>query len=127
MRLQLITLVALSALAMESCMGERIVVLYPVGSKSHFYAVMPLLEELAERGHNVTIFSPFKGITKTIKGATEIFLASIAQKIDAIDIDWFAMQKQGSAQILSMMRLMTDLFRFRLRGNGDESGISKHH
>ncbi|KZS19435.1 putative UDP-glucuronosyltransferase [Daphnia magna] len=109
MKLQLFTLVALSALAMESCMGERIVVLYPAGSKSHFYAVMPLLEELAERGHNVTVFSPFKGITKTIKDATEILLASIAQKIDAIDIDWFAMQKEGSAQILSMMRIMTDL------------------
>uniref|UniRef100_A0A0P5LVW5 UDP-glucuronosyltransferase n=1 Tax=Daphnia magna TaxID=35525 RepID=A0A0P5LVW5_9CRUS len=109
MRLQLITLVALSALAMESCMGERIVVLYPVGSKSHFYAVMPLLEELAERGHNVTVFSPFKGITKTIKGATEIFLASIAQKVDTIDIDWFGMQKQGSKQFFTMMRIMTDL------------------
>ncbi|KAI9551887.1 UDP-glycosyltransferase 209A1 [Daphnia sinensis] len=109
MRLHLITLIVLSALAMESCMGERIVVLYPMGSKSHFYAVMPLLEELAERGHNVTVFSPFKGITKTIKGATEIFLASIAQQIDAIDIDWFAMQKQGSTQILTMMRVMTDL------------------
>ncbi|KZS03466.1 Ugt36Ba, partial [Daphnia magna] len=109
MRLQLITLVVLSALATESCMGERIVVLYPAGAKSHFYAVMPLLEELAERGHNLTVFSPYKGITKTIKDATEIFLASIAQKVDTIDIDWFGMQKQGSKQFFTMMRIMTDL------------------
>ncbi|XP_057375387.1 UDP-glycosyltransferase UGT5-like [Daphnia carinata] len=108
MRFQLIALVVLSALAMESCMGERIVVLYPMGSKSHFYAVLPLLEELAERGHNVTVFSAFKGITKTIKNANEIILPSIAQKLDAMEIDWFAMQKQGPTQILTMMSIMTD-------------------
>lgn len=109
MKLQLLVLVVLSAFAMESCLGERIVVLYPIGSKSHFYAVMPLLEELAVRGHNITIFSLFKGITKTIKNAKEVILTSTAQKMEEIDIDWFAMQKQGPFQILTMMQTMTEL------------------
>lgn len=98
-----IVLPLLVAYAVGSCFGERIVVLYPLGSKSHFYAVMPIIEKLVERGHNVTVFTPFKGITKNVKNVREVILESLAKKIDEVDIDWFAMQKQGATQFFKMM------------------------
>ncbi|XP_046443557.1 UDP-glycosyltransferase UGT5-like isoform X2 [Daphnia pulex] len=90
-------------------MAAKIVVLYPVGSKSHFYAVMPVIEELGQRGHNVTVFSPFKGITKNATNVHEIIMTSVAKELDTMDIDWFAMQKEGATQILTMMQTMIAL------------------
>ena len=99
----------LTAFVAENCTAARIVVLYPVGSKSHFYAVMPVIEELGERGHNVTVFTPFKGITKNATNVQEVIMTSVANELDAMDIDWFAMQKEGATQIFTMMQTMIAL------------------
>ncbi|KAI9551886.1 hypothetical protein GHT06_022222 [Daphnia sinensis] len=48
----------------QTCNSANIVVIYAVCSKSHMLAVMPAIEELALRGHQVTVISPFKGIAK---------------------------------------------------------------
>ena len=37
--------------------SARIVVIYSVCSKSHMFAVMPVVEELAKRGHEVTVLN----------------------------------------------------------------------
>lgn len=98
-----------SAFILNCCLSERIVVLYPIGSKSHFYAVMPVIQELAKRGHQLTVFSPFEGITNKTTNVNEVILPNIARKLEESNIDWFAMQKQGSTQFLSMILKMTDL------------------
>ena len=92
----------------DHCQADRIVVLYPLGSKSHFYAVFPVLDALAKRGHQLTVFSPFKGITKATENIQEVILPSVAQKMDDVQIDWFAMQKQGPLQFITMMSKMMD-------------------
>lgn len=109
MRLDLVILIFLSAFVIDRCSGDRIVVLYPMGSKSHFYAVLPVLEALAKRGHQLTVFSAFEGITKNTENITEVILPSVAQKLNEAEIDWFAMQKQGPAQFLTMMSNMVEL------------------
>ena len=93
----------------QSCISARIVVVYAVCSKSHMIAVMPAIEELAQRGHQVTVISPFKGIGKKVKNGREIFLADIAKGMDEAEIDWFAMQKKGSTQFLTMLSYIKDI------------------
>lgn len=87
----------------QTCSSANIVVIYAVCSKSHMLAVMPAVEELALRGHQVTVISPFKGIAKDVHNGHEIVLPDIAKMIDETEVDWFSMQKQGTTQFLSMM------------------------
>lgn len=91
-------IVAFFAFVFNCCNSERIVVLYPIGSKSHFYAIVPVVEELAKRGHQLTVFSPFEGITKNTKNVSEVILPNIARNLEEANLDWFAMQKQGMTQ-----------------------------
>lgn len=92
--------------------SARIVVLYPVGSKSHFFGVKPAIEALADRGHRITLFIPFQGIGKGIRNVTEIHLPETRQAIEEdIEIDWFAMQKEGRLQMLSMFTIMAEFIR----------------
>jgi glucuronosyltransferase len=72
-------------------------------------AVMPAIEELAQRGHEVTVISPFKGIGNKVKNGNEIFLSEIAKEMDKSDIDWFAMQKQGSTQFFTMLYYIKEI------------------
>lgn len=50
----------------------------------------------------MTVFTPFKGITKNAENIQEVILPTVAQKRNDEDRDWFAMQKQGPAQFLTM-------------------------
>jgi glucuronosyltransferase len=70
---------------------------------------MPVIEELGERGHNVTVFSPFKGITNNAKNVQEVIMTTVAKEMNNFEIDWFAMQKEGPTQILSMIHFMITL------------------
>ena len=101
--------------------GAKIVVVYPICSKSHILAVMPAVEELGKRGHQVTVFSPFKGIAKNVPNSREVFLPVIAKMLDEAQIDWFAMQKQGPTQVFSMLPFIKDVGML----GGDY--IFKHH
>jgi hypothetical protein len=77
-----------------ACRASNIVVVYPGGSKSHLMAVMPIVEELASRGHNITLVTSFK--VPHSSSINEIFLSEVATLIDAWSPDWFAMSKQGN-------------------------------
>ena len=103
MKHSLLLFAVMSGFIIDRYQADRIVVLYPMGSKSHFYAVFPVLDALAKRGHQLTVFSPFKGITKNTENIQEVILPSVAQKMDDVDIDWFAMQKEGPTQFITMM------------------------
>ena len=75
------------------CFAAKIAVLYPGGSKSHLIAVMPIVEELALRGHDVTVVSPFKMSTEN--SMRLIHLAELEKLIESVPIDWFGMSDKG--------------------------------
>ena len=110
MKLQSLALIVFSAAFSNFCAGERIVVLHTIGSKSQFYAVRPVIEELAKRGHKMTVFTPFKGITQNTENISEVVLPNVARIMEEADIDWFVMQKQGAMQAFTMLDSMTTLF-----------------
>lgn len=60
--------------------GYRILGVYPTPLKSHYYVGQRLMQGLAERGHEVTVMSPFKE-KKRIKNYNEIFIDN--------SYDWF--------------------------------------
>jgi glucuronosyltransferase len=109
MNVKTLLFAVLVACFVQSCISARIVVVYAACSKSHMIAVMPAIEELAQRGHQVTVISPFKGIAKKVKNGREIFLADIAKGMDEAEIDWFAMQKKGATQFLTMLTYIKEI------------------
>lgn len=69
------------------CYGGHILVLLPLGSRSHQLALMPVVEELAQRGHNITIVSGYESLTK-LNNIHEIRLVSmdvLAEKVNFFD------------------------------------------
>jgi len=89
----ILLLVTVALTVAPACRASNIVVVYPGGSKSHLIAVMPIVEELANRGHNITLVTSFK--VPHSDSIHEIFLAEVAVRIDAFSPDWFGMSKQG--------------------------------
>ena len=75
------------------CFAAKIAVLYPGGSKSHLIAAMPIVEELALRGHDVTVVSPFKMSTEN--SMRLIHLTELEKLIESVPIDWFGMSDKG--------------------------------
>ena len=82
--------------------SARILVIYAASSKSHKLSVMPILEELAQRGHQITVVSPFKP-SKSVENIHEIVLSELAALIEMTEVDWFAMSKAGPTQVIQMM------------------------
>lgn len=46
-------------ISINSCLSSNILGFLPTKARSHYGAFEPLLKELAIRGHNVTVLSPF--------------------------------------------------------------------
>lgn len=86
-------LCGLILIVIPTCMAAKIAVLYPGGSKSHLIALMPIVEELAERGHDVTVVSPFK--LPTEQSIRLIHLADLEKRLESLPMDWFGMSEQG--------------------------------
>ena len=89
MKLMLLTLVF--GLLVTAGFCERILFLAPVSTKSHKVAFMPIVEALAERGHQVTVVSPFKP-KKDVNNIREIV---IEDYYTTRNFDWFEMGSQG--------------------------------
>ena len=53
--------------------ADRILMLAPVCSKSHKISFMPIIEALAEKGHQVTVVTPFPP-DNTIKNVREVVI-----------------------------------------------------
>ena len=103
-----IVLLVATVLMLSICRAANIGVMYPGGSKSHLFAVMPIVEELAKRGHNITIVSAYK--LSTDNGPIrQIHLADLEKLIEAFTPDMFAMSKQGPTQVFSMFSSMRSL------------------
>jgi hypothetical protein len=85
---------AASVLTVPTCWaGRKIVVLYPFSSKSHLMSVMPIVEELAHRGHNITIVTCVK--IPMLESIREIYLPGLAERFEALTPNMFQMSKEG--------------------------------
>ncbi|XP_044733444.1 uncharacterized protein LOC123296047, partial [Chrysoperla carnea] len=56
--IEYLTILILTLLSQTSC-GYKILGVFPHGGKSHFFVFAPILRELAQRGHEVTVISHF--------------------------------------------------------------------
>lgn len=82
----------------KSSKAERIWVLSPISTKSHKISFMPIAEALAEKGHQVTVVSPFPPLTdKNSKNLTEIVVGNV---FDETSVDWFDVQSSNLIKLL---------------------------
>ena len=72
-------LLVLATMLIVSCEGGKILFWMPVGSKSMKITYMPMLEELAKRGHEITLVHPFK-MKESVEGITEIISSDKVDK-----------------------------------------------
>lgn len=77
--------------------AAKIAVLYPGATKSHLIAVMPIVEALAERGHDVTLVSAYQIPSSTNNNSIirMIHMADFEKSMESMPIDWFAMSEKG--------------------------------
>lgn len=93
----------LTAFQFLACYGGRILVLLPLGSRSHKLAIMPVIEELAQRGHEITIFSGYESPIE-MDNIREIKLISMDAIVEKSRINWFDLQKEDKmSQLTSLM------------------------
>lgn len=94
------------------CYGERILVLLPLGSKSHKIAIMPIVEALAQKGHNLTIISGYASATE-MNNIRELQITSIDEILERVKVDWFETQKQDSmTQLKTLMKSLVHTTKF---------------
>lgn len=97
MKWLLVFTAALSTLSVNSN-ADRILVLAPVCSKSHKISFMPIAEALAEKGHQVTVVTPFPPLSDhTVKNLTEITVGNI---FNDVSVDWFEIQRASTLKFL---------------------------
>jgi len=77
-------------------------------SKSHKITYMPLLEELAKRGHEVTMITPVKA-DKLLPNMTEIFTFDLEEKMDKFKDDHDMYEMKAKGQMMNPF-LMLDAF-----------------
>ncbi len=82
--------------------GANILVLYPACSKSHKISVMPILEELAARGHQISIVSPYS-LSKKVQNIHEIVLPFDESMMGSKENNFFEMSKKGPTFVFSLM------------------------
>ena len=72
------------------CRASNILVLSPVGPRSHLYSLMPIAETLARRGHQVTLVTTHRPETKS-PNIRKIVLDDLVQLVEA---DWQSFERQ---------------------------------
>lgn len=98
----LLTLVVFTSYWLVCGLAERILVLAPLCSKSHKISFMPIVEALAEKGHHVTVVTPFSTDNR-VENVDEIVLENDIFK--DLNIDWFKMQRESTIE--SFIRTIT--------------------
>lgn len=102
-------LVFLLASALCIAEGARILMLAPVCSKSHRHGFMPIMQALAERGHQVTVITPY-ALDKRVPNLKEIKIESV---LDDFDVDWFALTNLAPFQaIVNVLNQFTSINQF---------------
>ena len=81
----------------------RILVLFPLGCKSHKLAAVPIIEALAQKGHTVVLFSPYKPVKETTN-IVEYQLDGIPEFLG--DLEWFTQLKES--QLTQATKIMNN-------------------
>lgn len=79
-------LVVFMFLSVTSCSGYRILGLFPHPGVSHFHFFHPIMRELAEAGHNVTVVSHFPD-ARASKNYKDLPLTGMDTLTNAVDLD----------------------------------------
>jgi len=69
----------------------RILMLSPMGTRSHIYSFMPIMEVLAERGHQVTVVTAHEPKTET-PAIRKIVISEIVEHLEA---GWQSFEREG--------------------------------
>ena len=72
--------------------SNRVLVLAPICTKSHQYALMPILEALADKGHQVTVVSPFR-ISQAVN-VREIVIQDVFDRFSSTS--WFDRHEENT-------------------------------
>lgn len=86
----------------DTAEASRIVVLFPVCTKSHIIAFMPIAETLAEKGHQVTIVSPFKVNKRNLDNIHEIIVKDTWKSEET---DWFGSKPGNSLKLYNVLKI----------------------
>ncbi|GLH05008.1 Uncharacterized protein GBIM_10646, partial [Gryllus bimaculatus] len=86
--------------------GARILSMFPFPGKSHFISFSPLLEELAKRGHEVTVISAFPRKTP-MKNYKDITIRDFLNKGGAPTMNFFENHKVNIHAFMLMMRSLS--------------------
>ena len=96
-------------LHVEFCSSARIVAFFTVATKTHKLAAMPILEALADAGHQVTVISPFN--TPKFRNVDEIVLSGAESIILDNDINWFQVQQMNPiTQLATLLYSSREMF-----------------
>ena len=76
--------------------AERILVLAPICIQSHKISFMPFVEALAERGHQVTVVTPYPP-KKKIENVREIVMVDF---LGQLQYNWFEMSRRNPIEAL---------------------------
>lgn len=69
-----------------------------------------MIQELASKGHNITVVSPFR--TKETVNIKEIYLEGVSKIMENNNIDWFSMSKHNSfLQLTSLVHKVQNTFK----------------
>lgn len=79
----------------------QILMLSPMGTRSHMYSFMPIMEALAERGHNITVVTAHAPKTKSLN----INKIVISEIVEHLEKDW---QKMGPQTFSNMLNSFMD-------------------
>lgn len=99
--------VVLCVMWMGCTQASRILAIFIVGSRSPKLAAMPILEELAVRGHQITLVSTFKSYLKEPGNIKEIVVSTDVEE-SFKEMDWFTSEKSGFVKILEMIWQLSD-------------------
>lgn len=89
----------------EMTNAARILVLSPLGPRSHIHAFMPLVEELANRGHSVTVLTAY---TPT-PNHPNIRKIVMSEMLEQVDVDWYDFKKNsGILNALAVFKFFVD-------------------
>ncbi len=92
-----VSILLLLSLAVEFAKADKILVLTFFSSKSHKITYMRLIEELASRGHQITVVTPIKG-DKEIKNIREIETIDMDKLLEG-KFDVFELKKSGQNMV----------------------------
>ncbi len=93
----IITLIAQSMVLSQLVQSARILMLSPMGTRSHMYSFMPIIEALAERGHQITVVTGHAPKTNT-PNIRKIVLTEIVEHIEG---DWQTFERKTLVSIIS--------------------------